>query len=411
MSNRRVIIVGGGAAGMIAGIVAARNGAKVVILEQMNRVGKKILATGNGRCNLSNENIDVSRYHGRNPGFVRSAFEQFGFEDTIKFFEYLGISCKAEDGGKVYPFSEQASCILDVLRYEIGKLGIEERVEAGVKSIHPVKNGLKVLLRSGEELIGDSVIVAAGGKAAPNLGANGSGYGLVIPLGHKLIETFPALVQLKLSATYVKAIKGIRFIGEAAVGVEDEEIRREIGEILFTDYGISGPVILQLSRKAGEVLQDDRKPWLLVDMFPGYSRDELREKIRIKLEYQPQKELDFSFIGLINKRLIPVILKEAGVNDIHKQAQSLGEVELDNIVNVLKGWSFNISGLNTWAEAQVTAGGISVSDINDRTMESKLVKGLYFAGEVVDIDGDCGGFNLQWAWSSGYVAGMNASGS
>lgn len=409
MPGKKVIVIGGGASGMTAGIVARRNGAEVVILEQMNRVGKKILATGNGRCNLTNENIDISRYHGKNPRFALNALKQFDAEQAVQFFEYMGISCKSEDGGKVYPWSDQASSVLDVLRYEIERLGIEERVEAGVKSIHPGKKGFKVVLRDGEELKGDSIIVAAGGKAAPNLGSNGSGYGLVIPLGHKLVEPFPALVQLKLSAPFLKALKGVKFIGTAAVGIDHKEIRREMGEVLFTDYGISGPPIFQLSRKAGEQLQSGRRPWIEVDMFPGHSREELSDLLRIKLGYQPQKPLDFSFVGLINKRLIPVILKEAGIEDIKKQCQSIKTNEFENIIAILKSWRFEVTGTNSWPDAQVTAGGIDVNDIDPGTMESKLVPGLYFAGEIIDIDGDCGGFNLQWAWASGYVAGLNAS--
>ncbi|MDF2672091.1 MAG: hypothetical protein K0R09_356 [Clostridiales bacterium] len=409
MAGRRVIIVGGGAAGMTAGIVARRNGAQVVVLEQMNRVGKKILATGNGRCNLTNENIDIKRYHGRNHRFAMSALEQFNMEQTVQFFEYMGVSCKSEDGGKVYPRSDQSSSVLDVMRYEIEKLEIDERVEAGVKSIHPGKKEFTVVLRDGEELKGDRVVIAAGGKAAPNLGSNGSGYGLVTPFGHKLIDPFPALVQLKLNAQFLKALKGVKFIGAAAVGAGDEELRREMGEVLFTDYGISGPPILQLSRRAGEQLQTGRKPWIEVDMFPGYCREELGDMLSTKLGYQPQKPLDFSFVGLINKRLIPVVLKEAGVDDIKKQCQSIKTNEFENIIRILKNWRFEVMGTNSWSDAQVTAGGIDVSDINQDTMESKLIPGLYFAGEVLDIDGDCGGFNLQWAWSSGYVAGINAS--
>lgn len=409
MAKKRVVIVGGGAAGMTAGIVARRNGAEVVILEQMNRVGKKILATGNGRCNLTNENIDITRYHGKNPSFALNALGQFNIEHTVQFFEYMGISCKAEDGGKVYPRSDQSSSVLDVLRYEIERLGIDEKVEAGVKSIHPGKKEFTVVLRDGEELKGDRVIIAAGGKAAPNLGSNGSGYGLVIPFGHKLIDPFPALVQLKLSAPFLKALKGVKFIGAAVIGIGNEELRREIGEILFTDYGISGPPIFQLSRRAGEQLQTGRKPWIEVDMFPGYSKEELVNMLSIKLGYQPQKPLDFSFVGLINKRLVPVILREAGIEDIKKQCQSIKSNEFENIIRILKNWRFEVTGTNSWSDAQVTAGGIDVSDIDSATMESKLIPGLYFAGEVMDIDGDCGGFNLQWAWSSGYVAGINAS--
>lgn len=408
-NKRRIAIVGGGAAGLLAAICAARNGASPVIIERLDRVGKKILATGNGRCNMTNIYTDISSFHGRNTKFVYGALGQFDVEQTMTFFEGLGIHCKVEDGGKVYPYSDQASSVLDVLRYEVGRLGVEERVEATAVKVKRNKAGYIISLKSGEEIFADKVILAAGGKASPNLGSNGSGYDLAAAFGHKLIAPFPALVQLRLDATFLKAIKGVKFEGEAAVGIGDSILQRERGEILYTDYGISGPPILQLSRRASEQLEKDRKPWIKVDMFPHINEGEFLELLKARIKNAGDKPLDISFIGLINKKLIPILIKDSGIQDIHKPCNEVSKDEIAKMSDRLKGWSFKIVGTQSWTEAQVTAGGIDVADINPKTMESKLSAGLYIAGEILDIDGDCGGFNLQWAWSSGYTAGYHAA--
>lgn len=407
--QNRVLVVGGGASGLVAAIIAGRNGAKVMILEQLQRVGKKILATGNGRCNLTNMNILPGRYHGEDVDFMTDAYSIFDVNKTIELFEELGISCREEEDGKVYPFSGQASSVLDVLRYELDRLGIEERCEAEVKQIIPGKNGFSVILRDGTKLIGDKVIIAAGGRANSNLGSTGSGYRLVTDLGHKLVDTFPALVQLQLNFGYLKALSGVKFIGNAAVICDGKAIRTEEGEILFTDYGISGPPILQLSRCAGERLNKGIKCFLTVDMFPEYSINELTDIITSKVRAYYNKPLDFCFVGLLNKKLIPTVLKSCGIMDIHRASGEVIDEEINRIAELLKNWKFEISGTQPWRDAQVTAGGISVKDIDPKTMESRLVKGLYMCGEILDIDGDCGGFNLQWSWSSGYVAGLSAS--
>lgn len=407
--SKRVLIVGGGAAGLIAAIIAGRNGAEVIILEQMQRVGKKILATGNGRCNLTNVNIKLDRYHGDKVDFVVPAFEMFDLSKTLNFFEELGISYKIEEEGKIYPYSDQASSVLDTLRYELKRLNIEERCEMEVKKIVQNKNDLTLILNDGSKLTGDSVILATGGRANANLGSTGTGYKLATDLGHKLIDAFPALVQLKLNYNFLKALSGVKFIGSAEIISQEKVIRKETGEILFTDYGISGPPILQLSRCVGELQRDGFKAKIRLDMFPGWSREETEDILTRKIRKDSEKPLDFTFVGLLNKKLIPIVLKAAGIMDIHIPCLELSEEDINNIAKVLKAWEFEITGTQPWRDAQVTAGGINTLDIDDKTMASKIVKGLYFCGEILDIDGDCGGFNLQWAWSSGYMAGINAS--
>lgn len=408
-NNTRVIIVGGGAAGMVAAIAARRKGAEVTLLERNARVGKKLLATGNGRCNLTNINMDISHFHGMNPKFAYSVLKRFDLHQTIELFEYLGVAHKVEEAGKVFPVSDQASSVLDVLRYELEQIGINTVTEAEVNEIKKSNNYFTVVTTNSKKFYGERVIITTGGKASPQLGSNGSGYALAQKLGHHIIEPFAALVQLKLNADFLKQIKGVKFIGNAEIIADNKTVKKEQGEILFTDYGISGPPILNLSRTAGELLKRNEKVWVKVNLFYNMLREVLETKLITRIELQPKKTLSFSFVGLINKRLIPVVLKEAGIEDINKPAGNLTANERRKIINILQDWRFEVTGTNGWTGAQATAGGIDIKEINQKNLESKRVPGLYFAGEVVDIDGDCGGYNLQWAWSSGYVAGESAA--
>ena len=403
-----VAVVGGGAAGLTAAIAAASAGARVAVLERLDRVGKKILATGNGRCNLSNTDLDIEHYHGSNPRFAYSALNRFDFFRTVSFFEALGIACKVEEGGKVFPMSDQASSVLDVLRYEVEARGIEVLCESGVSKITYRVGAFTLELAGGRQVEAHRVILATGGRAAPNLGSDGSGYALARQLGHSVVEPFPALVQLKLAAGFLKSISGVKFIGNAEVWADGRPIERAAGEILFTDYGISGPPILALSRTANAHLRGGNV-FLKVNLINNMSRDELHQLLTQRLKTQATKNLDFSFVGLINKRLIPVLLKEAGITDLRKLAGQVTSAEKEAIINILQDWRFEVTGTRAWPSAQVTAGGVDVAEVDQKTMQSKLVSGLYLAGELLDIDGDCGGYNLQWAWSSGFVAGESAA--
>jgi predicted Rossmann fold flavoprotein len=403
-----VLIIGGGAAGMIAAIAARRNGADVTILERNSRIGRKILATGNGRCNLTNVNIDVSKYHGRNPKFIYGAISRFNYDMTIDFFESLGIAPKVEDEGKVFPMSGQASSVLDVLRYEIESNEVNVVCDANVYDVQKKKQ-FEATISGGKTYRGERVILCTGGKASPNLGSNGSGYALAERLGHSAIEPFPALVQLKLNALFLKSVMGVKFEGRADVVANGKVLRSESGEILFTEYGISGPPILQLSRTAGEHVLKGDKVFIRLDLVESTDEEELKYYLIERFSRCPKKTFSFALVGFINKRLIPVVLKQAGIGDINKPCKNISENECSKIAHILKDWELEVTGTNLWSSAQVTAGGINVNEIESRTMESKLVPGLYFAGEIVDIDGDCGGYNLQWAWSSGYLAGESAA--
>ncbi len=406
--NKQVIVVGGGAAGMIAAISARRLGADVTILEKNPRVGKKILATGNGRCNFTNINADVTYYHGNNPKFTYSALSNFTVDDTIRFFEKLGIAHKIEDFGKAFPMSDQASSVLDVLLYELNDLGVNIVCNANVKDIR--KNGKFLIeLEDGKVYKGDRVIITTGGKAMPSSGSDGNGYDLAARLGHTIIDIFPALVQLKLEGPFFKRLDGVKFIGTAEIIHNNKSVAIDRGDILFTNYGVSGPPILQISRKAGELLKAGQEAYLKITIMDMMPKDELRTLLKKRWQISSSKPLDFSLVGLINKRLIPVVLMEAGINDAGRPVASLSAKEQERIVDILTDWRFKIRGTRSWPSAQVTAGGVDTKEISQDTMESKLVEGLFFAGEIIDIDGQCGGFNLQWAWSSGYIAGQNAA--
>jgi hypothetical protein len=408
-TKKQVIVIGGGAAGMIAAIAAGRRGAEVTILERNPRVGKKILATGNGRCNFTNIFADYSHYYGHNPKFSNRILADFTVDDTIRFFEKLGIEHKVEDAGKVFPMSDQASSILDVLRYELNETGITVISEAYVKNITRKKAGFTIELANGQACRGERVIIAAGGKAMPASGSDGNGFALAARLGHNVTSIFPALVQLMLDGPFFKRIDGVKFVGTAEIIHNNKSLAKDKGDILFANYGVSGPPVLQLSRKAGELLNQGQEAYLKITIMDMMAEEEVRKLIRKRFQLNPHKPVDFSFVGLINKRLIPVILAEAGIKDLKCPVVALSAQEQDKITRILTDWRFKIRGTKSWASAQVTAGGVNTREINENTMESKLVKGLFFAGEILDIDGQCGGFNLQWAWSSGFIAGQNAA--
>lgn len=405
MSNK-VVIVGGGAAGMMAAVVAKRNGGDVTLLERNDRVGKKLLATGNGRCNYTNLNISLKNYHGDNFHFANGPLSQFNKDSVVDFFERMGITPAVEENGKVYPLSFQSSSMLDVLRFEMEHLGVELITGAYVVEVTKKKRFI-LKLKDGRIYEADKVILATGGMALPASGSDGNGYSIAKSFGHTIVETFPALVQLKLEGNVFKQINGVKFIGKAGVFHKDKLLREDIGDILFTDYGISGPPILQISRNAIEYLNKEKDVELKVTIIYTKSFDELYSYLIKRFEMMPWKTIEEGLIGIINKKLIIPILKELNI-DKNKNIEKLSKDEIRLLTNTLTNWRFKIIGNKGWGQAQVTAGGVNTKEVNPNTLESKIVKGLYIVGELLDIDGDCGGFNLQWSWSTGYIAGLNS---
>lgn len=403
MKNNTVIVIGGGASGILAAITAKRNQADVTIIEKNSRIGKKILVTGNGRCNFTNSLTNVLDYN--NPEFVSYGLSIFNPQRTMNFFTELGIVPKIENEGKTYPLSEQASSMIDVFLYELKRLNIEVITEATAFKIIKKRNEFEVFLEDGRSFIADKVIIATGGKAMPKTGSDGSGYDLAEMLGHKIIPVFPALVKLKLESPYLKHLEGIKMPAIVELIHNDQVIQKESGDVLFGNYGISGPTILQLSRKAMDLFNKNQKVYIKLILVSQISKKDVRERFNQSMN----KPVDFSLIGLINKRYISAIIKEAKIEKQNTLVKDLTAKQLDELINLLFDWRFLIKGSKSFHDAQVTAGGVSTDQINPMTMESKIVKGLFFTGEVMDIDGRCGGYNLQWAWSSGYLAGESAA--
>ena len=407
--TKRVTVIGGGSSGMMAAISAARSGARVMLLERRDRVGKKLLVTGNGRCNLSNSVCALSSFHGGDPVFIDTVLSLFPAASAINFFAELGIVCKVEGEGRIYPHSGQASAVLDVMRWEMERLHVDVRTGHEVIKIRKNGSGFALALHAGGELPAGRLVLAAGGMAGPQFGSDGSGLRLAAALGHRLVDPVAALVPLRLRADFPRKLKGVSFAGRGEVRCGEEVLRSEAGEFLFTDSGISGIPVLQLSRVASTALKKQHPVQVVLDLFPDSNPDELNSALETRFQRQSGKNLADALVGLLNKRLIPVVLSEAGITDHAQPATLLSAANRTALAGLLKNWSFSVSGTMPWPEAQVTAGGIALDQVDPATLESRLVPGLYFCGEVLDVDGDCGGFNLQWAWSSGYVAGQHAA--
>ncbi|MBQ6820400.1 MAG: NAD(P)/FAD-dependent oxidoreductase [Clostridium sp.] len=405
-----LIIVGGGASGLMAAITAKDFGLDVAIIEGTDRIGKKILTTGNGRCNISNKTISFPyfSYHSENSGFFSKVLSEFSVSDTENFFFSLGLPIVELNNGKMYPKSLQASSVVDIFRLAIEDRDIPLYTNCKVKDIHKNKN-FKLSTNNDEYKLFTcgKLIIACGGKSAIKTGSDGSGYTLVKSLGHSLIKTTPGIVQLKLDSTYLKAISGVKFDGFATLLIDGKVSRKEFGEILFTDYGISGPPILQISGYASKALLNNKKVEVVIDMMPNETISDVENFLEGHFAMFSHRPVIDSLIGIINKKLIPTVLKAAGIENLHIPCFELNWQNKKNLINILKSWKFICTDTNGFNQAQITIGGVDTKEVNPSTLESKLVKDLYFCGEVLDVDGDCGGFNLQWAWSSGYVVSKN----
>ena len=401
-----LIIVGGGASGLIAAITAKDFGIDVAIVEGNDRIGKKILTTGNGRCNISNNCIKPPfiNYHSSNPDFPFTALDKFSLEDTKNFFLSLGLPIVALPTGKLYPQSLQASSVVDILKMAIEDRNIPLYTNCKIKDIH---SGKKFKLSTTNEeyklFTANKVVLACGGKTAPKTGSDGSGYNLAKNVGHSITPLVPGIVQLKLDYPYLKALSGVKFDGYATLLVDNEIVKKDFGEILFTDYGISGPPILQISALASQSIFNKKKTEVVVDLLPSYSKEDLEDFLECHFALLSHRPIINALVGVIHKKIIPILLKECGITNLQMPCYELSWKEKMKLVSTLKAWKFTCTGTNDFNQAQVTVGGVNTKDVNYDTLESKLVPNLYFCGEILDVHGDCGGFNLQWAWSSGYT--------
>ena len=397
MEKKKVCIVGGGAAGMIAAIMAARNHAAVTILEHNEKIGKKLLATGNGRCNLTNEKQEKMCYHSEHPELLWDILQNFPFEQTLDFFEKIGIYPVSKNG-YFYPSSMQASSVQEVLEMEARFLKVKIKCKEHVKEIKvsdTKENPRFSVVTETWQYPADAVILACGSQASEIDGADGSGYTLAKQLGLKVINPLPALVPLKGKGNYFSKWAGTRIYGKIYLQSQNEIVQTEEGELQLTDYGISGIPVFQLSGLAAKLLQHQHSVTLMLDFLPDVTPKELEELLLKRKELCPYKTTKELCIGLFPKKLIEVLVDK--------------KTDLSTLAEKIKKFSMEIVGTKPFSNAQVCQGGVSLEEISPKTMECKKIPGLYLAGELLDADGICGGYNLQWAWSSGACAGKEAA--
>lgn len=394
-----VIVIGGGASGMIAALTAAENGRSVVLLERQSRVGRKLLATGNGRCNLTNYHVSPDHYHGEDSGFCAHALRTFDVGATLQYFASLGLLTVSEDSGRVYPMSNMAGSVLDVLRYALERPGIRVCTGQAVTAVKRIAEGFTVRTEA-EVFAARKVILAAGGAAGSKVGGVMDGYRLAKMLGHHRTVLYPSLVQLRTDPTYPRALKGVKAECGISILRGGERVAENRGEVLFTEYGVSGPAIFDISRTVstgGEGLV------CALDFFPDWEPRDVLDWLRLRRETMGAHEASTLLVGSCHTRLGQMLCKAAGFTN--QPAVSLTDDDLRRIAAQATGFTLPITGTCGFDQAQVTAGGLQTGEFDPRTMQSRLVPGLYACGEVLDVDGDCGGFNLQWAWSSGRLAG------
>ena len=395
-------IIGAGASGMAAALAAADNPhVQVELFERQARVGRKLQATGNGRCNLTNLQAGICGYHGEDPMFIQPAIEALGPVETIKWFQNLGLFTVAEESGRVYPYSDQANSVVDILRFALEKNNVHIHLGAEVKKIQ-YRNRVFLVETDGETVLCDKVIVACGGIAGTKLGGSMSGYKLLAKFGHRATRLRPALVQLKCAWSGVAALKGVRANCHAQILRDGHLFSESTGELQFTELGLSGPVIFEVSRDACQ----GAGVWVCeLDFLPHIPETELhKELIRRKQTELPVDEL---LTGILHNRLGRVLTRAAGIKG-NQKVSDLSDGELLAVSKAVKSFDVLLEEPLGMDSAQVTAGGVMTKDFDPKTLESRLIPGLYACGEVLDIDGDCGGYNLQWAWSSGWFAGLHA---
>lgn len=398
-----VVIIGGGASGLIAALTAAEEGHRITLLERQSRVGRKLLSTGNGRCNLSNARISTEHYHGADPDFAGFALEAFGFEEAMRYFRRLGLVTVSEPDGRTYPFSDHAGSVVDVLRLNAEGLGVNTLTGADVASVHRRNNAFHISF--GDRTVSSQkLIICCGGVAGKKLGGTTSGYELLESLGHRRTKLRPALVQVTTDTALVRSLKGVRAQAVITLKKFGSPVAQSAGEVQFADFGLSGPAIFEISRTASV---SPGGLTISLDLLPGVGRKELVELLCARRKGLPSLTAEDLLTGILHNRLGRTVIRYAGINlslPLSKMDAPMTEISAASV----KGFELDVTGTMDFDNAQVTAGGIRTFEFNPETMESRIVPGLYAAGEVLDIDGDCGGYNLQWAWSSGRLAGRLA---
>ena len=417
--KRTVAVIGGGAAGMMAAIEAARAGAIVTLIEKNPQLGKKLATTGNGRCNYTNLDMEDrigGKFRGFHPEFAAPALDVLPPEAVLDWFRAIGVEPRFR-GSYVYPNSDQASAVVDALREELHRLSVKVHYNAEVKSVQRIDTdaGYFMIQCTDAVVKADRVILAAGSKAAPKTGSNGDGYFIARKLGHTIVPYVPALCGIRCAGDAFRALAGIRTEAALELVIDGHSVDREAGELQLVDYGISGIPVFQLSRYAAYALQEGKKAAVYINFLPGFT-DEAEDprECALRLYRQRQQRLvgrkmESFFTGLLHQKLGQLLLRMASVRPELPVAE-LSEKQLRSLASLSVRFKAECVEMNGFLQAQVVAGGVDTTEIDSSTMASRLVPGLYFAGEVLDIDGICGGYNLQWAWASGFVAGRHAAG-
>lgn len=423
-----LIIIGGGAAGQMAAISAKRANPyiSVAIVDRTFALGRKILVCGAGRCNVTNVNLDKSidnHYYTNNPGFPNTTLSKFGYTEILKFFGDLGVKLYVEqktDIGKLFPTTDQAKTITAVLEEELKLLGIEVHLLTQVENIVKRSENEFILKtttldQSGKEMRMEmftckKLILSAGGKTYPALGSNGSGYDLAESFGHKIITPVPSALPLVSKNPLSHFLQGMKLEAEVTSIINGKRIKTRTDDVMFTQYGLSGPAILNISREISIHINREEKSGVEVEInfFPGKTKEEIKEELQIRWDHRPELQLDKSLYGLFPNKFAEVFPRAVGLNPT-KKVKSLSGSEKNQLIDALGSFVVKIDGTRGWNEAEFTAGGVDTKDIDEDTLESKLVADLFFCGEILDVDGDVGGFNLSWAWSSGNIAGQNSA--
>jgi predicted Rossmann fold flavoprotein len=408
MSN--VIVVGGGAAGMMAAVFAARNGQNVQLLEKNEKLGKKLFITGKGRCNITNaaDIEDLFTAVISNPKFLYSGFYSFTNQQVIDFFEELGVKTKIERGERVFPVSDHSSDVIAAFSRELKSLGVSVSLHTEVRELLCEQDKVcGVLLTNGKKMKADAVIVATGGISYPSTGSTGDGYRFAKETGHRVTELLPSLVPMEVRQWYAKELQGLSLRNiEICITDGKKKLYEEFGEMLFTHYGVTGPVILSASSVVGKTLRK-KELTLHIDLKPALSEEQLDKRILREFDANHNKQYKNSIDSLFPAKLKPVMIELSEIEP-EKKVNEITKEERQRLVHLIKDFTMTLTGLRSYNEAIITKGGVSVKEVDPGTMESKKMKGLYFAGEVLDLDAVTGGYNLQIAWSTGYLAGINA---
>ncbi|MFA7254225.1 MAG: NAD(P)/FAD-dependent oxidoreductase [Patescibacteria group bacterium] len=401
-----IAIIGAGPAGIMAAIIAAETGQKVILIEKNPAIGRKILATGNGRCNLTNKFASPDRYHGADHNFIKDVLSKFDQHETMKFFEGLGLMLKEEDNGRIFPRTNQASSVVSSLEHRLTETGVEILLNSEVKRIEN-HDCWSITLSDGQVISSGKLILTTGGKAAHYLGSSGDGLFWVKNLGHTIKTVHAALVPIETKESWPKEVQGIKVEAQVSLKRDGQRISLKTGDLLFTHFGLSGPAIMAQARNAAANINESTIT-IHIDLFYDLEIKELDQKIAEIFSQSGKKTIKNALSGMIPQNLINVLLRLSNIDGDRKAAEISREKRLALLKN-FKDLTLTILAIRPLKEAQVTAGGIDSTEIESKTLQSKIAKNLYFAGEIIDVDGDSGGFNLQWAWSSGYVAGQAAT--